>query len=187
MGRVRRVEALREHKGVRYLCFFTNTISGAREISSIAVGANVLDMPTSLVPSVSYTPWGAIAGLTDGCTGSSCTQIQEAYSYNNRLQPVTIQVGTSANPTANYCLVYNYYGTAANPSSCTTTPTVGTDDNGTVMGVWYQDNANSSYGYSATYHYDGVNRLSTAVATATARTTWLTAIRGTARRASTAT
>ena len=142
-----------------------NTVSEARQITAIAASANVVDIPSSVVSNITYTPWGALAGLSDGCTGSGCKNIQETYAYNNRLQPVNIQVGTFANTSANYCLVYNYYKSMSNPTACTTDPTSGTGNNGNVWGMWYQDNANSSYSYSAAFGYDSVNRLSSAIAT----------------------
>ncbi len=92
----------------------------------------------------------------------SCANAQETYAYNKRLQPAVIELGTTGNPTADYCLVYNYYGSS--PTSCAL-PSAGTSDNGNVMGYWYQDSVNSSFSHTATYTYDGVNRLSTAVAT----------------------
>ena len=58
--------------------------------------------------------------------------------------------------------MYNYYGTT--PTSCAL-PSAGTTNNGNVMGYWYQDSVNSNFSHTATYTYDGVNRLLTAVAT----------------------
>ncbi len=52
----------------------------------------------------------------------------------------------------------------ARPSVACAAPTQGTGDNGNVMGYLYQDNVNSSLGHTATYAYDSLNRLSTAVA-----------------------
>ena len=45
----------------------------------------------------------------NGCVGSGCVNAQETYVYNNHLQPVMIELGTTGNATADYCLVYNYY------------------------------------------------------------------------------
>src|SRR5690348_13189824 len=99
------------------------------------------------------------------CAGTGCIQTQETYDYNNRLQPVRIQLGTSSNNAANYCLVYNYYAGVANPTTCTATPTQGaTGDNGNVMGYLYQDAANTSLQHSVAYTFDGVNRLASATA-----------------------
>ena len=96
---------------------------------------------------------------------------QETYTYNNRLQPWMIELGTagsSGNPSASYCLVYNYFSSWTPPSSCpqpSSVPTSGSGNNGNVMGYWYQDSVQSGLSHTATYSYDGVNRLSTAVAT----------------------
>ena len=40
--------------------------------------------------------------------GSGCTNSQETYSYNNRMQATEIQLGTSGNAGADYSLGYNY-------------------------------------------------------------------------------
>ncbi len=66
--------------------------------------------------------------------------------------------------TMDCCLVYNYYSGVSNPLSCTT-PSQGTTNNGNVVGYRYQDNVNPpSFSHTASYTYDGVNRLSTATA-----------------------
>ena len=61
-----------------------------------------------------------------------------------------------------YCFVYDYYGTG--PTGCSL-PSSGTNNNGNVLGYWYNDNVNSNFSHTASYTYDGVNRLLTAVAT----------------------
>ena len=147
----------------------TNTISAAQRVTQITAGPNNYSIPQALAQNISYTPWGALSGLTDGCIGTGCTQIQETYTYNNRMQPWMLQVGNSENSFANYCLVYNYYlGTWTPPTSCPSTssvPTTGSDNNGNVTGLWYQDNVNPSFSHTEAYGYDGVNRLTSAVAT----------------------
>ncbi|HXH48683.1 MAG TPA: RHS repeat-associated core domain-containing protein [Terriglobia bacterium] len=93
-------------------------------------------------------------------------QRQETYDYNNRLQPVRIQLGTPTTNAANYCLVYNYYSGVPNPTSCTANPSPGTTgNNGNVMGYRYEDAANPTLQHSAQYTFDGVNRLATATGT----------------------
>ncbi len=92
----------------------------------------------------------------------ACTNVQETYTYNSRLQPVMLQVGTSGN---NYqCLVYNYYPSVGNPTSCAF-PSLGTYNNGNVVGVYDLDNNSSSMIHTESYAYDIVNRLSSAQAT----------------------
>jgi hypothetical protein len=70
---------------------------------------------------------------------------------------VRIQLGTSANNAANYCLVYNYYS-GSKPASCAV-PAQGTGNNGNVRGYWYHDNVNSTLSHTAAYGYDSLNRL----------------------------
>ncbi len=71
-------------------------------------------------------------------------------------------------PTADSCRVYNYYVGVNNASACSETPSnwpSGSNNNGNAAGYYYLDNANSGLSHAATYHYDHVNRLSTAAAT----------------------
>jgi len=79
------------------------------------------------------------------------------------MSPVMIQLGTAATPNANSCLVYNYYSGASNPTSCAAPSQATSGNNGNAMGYFYQDR-NSTLTHSATYSYDGVNRLLTAEA-----------------------
>ena len=145
---------------------FTNTIGGARRVTAVSATSNGLSIPTSLAPAVTYTAWGAIKTLQEGCLNSGCTTVQETYDYNNRMQPVRIQLGTSSNNYADYCLVYNYYlPPVGNPSSCTATPTQSTTDNGNVQGFWYEDNVNTGFSRTEAFSYDSVNRLLAAQAT----------------------
>ena len=118
--------------------------------------------PQYLAQSISYTPWGALSTLVNGYAGSGANA-QETYQYNNRLQPAIIELGTTGNPTAYDCLVYNYYSGVSNPSSCAT-PSQGTTNNGNVMGYFDQDSVNA-FSHTATYTYDNVNRLTSGVAT----------------------
>ena len=77
-----------------------------------------------------------------------------------------IELGTNGNNSANYCLVYNYYAGAGNPTGCTNAPAQATSGNsGNVAGFWYQDNVNPSFSHTEAYGYDGVNRLTSAAAT----------------------
>lgn len=143
----------------------TNTYNAALQTTQITSSLNDSTHPGTLA-TMTYGPSGALKTLVNGCAGSGCTQVQETYDYNKRLQPVRIQLGTSASNAADYCLVYNYYAGVANPSTCTGTPgTISSGNNGNVMGYWYQDNVNPSLSHTASYAYDSVNRLLTTVAT----------------------
>jgi RHS repeat-associated protein len=140
----------------------TNAISPARRITQMQSSFADTNHPQYLAQSITYTPWGAVSQLVNGAPGGG-TGAQETYAYNNRLDPVMIELGTTGNATADYCLVYNYSLGAANPTSCLP-PSVAAGNNGNVVGYWYQDNVNSSFSHTASYTYDGVNRLWTAIA-----------------------
>ncbi len=140
----------------------TNTVNSAQQVTAIQSSLADATHPQYLAQSISYTPWGAVSTLQNGCVGSSCVNAQETYQYNKRLQPWVISLAGASG--TGYCLVYNYYADESNPTSCAA-PTQGSQNNGNVMGYWYQDSSNSSLSHTATYSYDNVNRLSTAVAT----------------------
>ena len=64
--------------------------------------------------------------------------------------------------------MYNYYAGVTNASACSESPSTwptGTNNNGDVAGYYYNDIVNSGLSHTATYTYDGVNRLTTAAAT----------------------
>jgi hypothetical protein len=147
----------------------TNTVNAAQQVTAVQSSLSDSYHPPTLAENITYTAWGALSALENGCVGSSCTNTLETYIYNNRLQPWMIELGKpggGSNTYANYCLVYNYFSTWTAPSSCptSTAPTSGSGNNGNVMGYWYQDNVNSSFSHTASYTYDNVNRLSGAVA-----------------------
>jgi RHS repeat-associated protein len=151
------------HPGVFTL---TNTVSVAQRVTNVQSSLTGANFPQTLAQNITYTPWGAVSQLQNGCVGDGCTMVQETYDYNNRLQPVRIQLGTATNNSANHCLVYNYYSDVGNPSSCAA-PSQGTANNGNVMGYWYQDNV-QPWTHTASYTYDNLNRLATAWATGNA-------------------
>ena len=130
-------------------------------ITQITSSLNDSTHPGTLA-TISYTPFGAINTLLNGCAGSGCVQRQETYDYNNRLQPVRIQLGTPSDNDANYCLVYNYYG-GSNPTSCAV-PSPGGGNNGNVTGYLYLDSTNGSLQHQVVYSYDTVNRLTSSIA-----------------------
>ncbi len=144
----------------------TNTINDAQEITQIESSLVGSTYPQYLAQNITYTPWGAEQTLENGCAGSGCTDTLETYAYNNRLQPVMIELGNTSNPSADYCLVYNYYYSAVGtPTSCSMPSQATSYDDGDVNGYYYKDNVNSSLSHSTLYTYDPLNRLSTAVAT----------------------
>lgn len=143
----------------------TQTFSNAQRITQITSSLNDSTHAGTLAQNIHYAPQGAIASLRDGCAGSGCTQEQETYDYNNRLEIVRTQLGTSANPNANACTVYNYYSGLANPTTCSIPSQASSGNDGSEMGHYFQDTTNSSLGHTATYTYDNINRLLTSVAT----------------------
>jgi len=96
----------------------TNTVNVAQQVTAVQSSWQDSTHPQYLAQSISYTPWGAVSGLESGCAGTGCVNTQETYTYNNRLQPWMIQLGTSTSSSADYCLVYNYFSSYTPPSSC---------------------------------------------------------------------
>ncbi|MGD0224645.1 MAG: RHS repeat-associated core domain-containing protein [Terriglobia bacterium] len=142
----------------------TNTLSAARQITEIWSSLNSSTQPPVLAQNITYTPWGALTSRTNGCVGTGCTNALETYDYNNRMQPVRLQLGVSGNTDQDYCLVYNYYTSIAQlPSNCAK-PTQGTGNNGNVTGMYDLDGPNNTLmTHTEAYTYDNVNRLYTAI------------------------
>jgi RHS repeat-associated protein len=141
----------------------TNSVNQAQQTWQVQSSLQDSTHPQYLANNITYNPWGAVSTLENGCVGSGCTNALETYTYNNRLQPSMIELGNTSNATANSCWVYNYYKDQGNPSSCAT-PSQGTENNGDVMGYWYNDNV-WSFSHTASYTYEALNRLATAAAT----------------------
>ena len=119
-----------------------------------------------MAQNITYTPWGALTSRTNGCVGTGCTNALETYDYNNRMQPVRLQLGIPGNTDQEYCLVYNYYTSLVNspPSSCAV-PSQGSGNNGSVINIFDLDGPNNTLmTHTETYTYDNVNRLATAAA-----------------------
>ena len=145
-------------------------VNAAQQVKSVSSSLTGTGQPQYLAQSISYTPWGAISQLENRCAGSGCVNTQETYTYNNRLQPWMIELGTTSNASCRitaWCTIT--FRSAGRPLRAVPArapvPTSGTANNGNVMGYWYQDSANSSLCHTATYGYPGVNRLGTAAAT----------------------
>lgn len=88
----------------------TNTINPAQQITAITSSLFKAIHPQYLAKNITYTPWGAESTLENGCASSSgqetgCTDTLETYAFNNRLQPVMIELGTSSSSAADYCLI----------------------------------------------------------------------------------
>ena len=142
----------------------TNTCNAAMQLTQITSSLNDATHPGTLA-AMTYGPLGVLSTLVDGCAGSGCTQAQETYSYNKRLQVTQIQLGNTSNPAANYTLSYNYYLPGGpTPPGCPL-QAQGSGDNGNVIGYTYTDASNPSFSHTAVYIYDGLNRLACAQAT----------------------
>jgi len=146
----------------------TQTFSKAHRVTQITSSLNDSTHPGTLASNMTYAPHGGLSKLQNGCSGTGCTQIQETYDYNNRLQTVRIQLGTSANLNANSCLVYNYYLGVANPTSCLTPSQASTGNDGNETGHYFQDTTNPTLGHTVAYSYDHMNRLTTSAAAGSA-------------------
>ncbi|MGH9325318.1 MAG: hypothetical protein ACRD2B_01310, partial [Terriglobia bacterium] len=148
----------------------TNQINGAQQITQIQQSAYSATNAQNIAKQITYTPWGAEQTLENGCASSSgqeqgCTDTLETYVYNNRLQPVLIELGNSSNATADYCMVYNYYTDESNPTSCAV-PQQGSHDNGDAIGYLFEDSINPTYfSRIESYTYDALDRLTQAVST----------------------
>ncbi len=147
-----------------YSATLTNTVNAAQQIT--AVQSSKIDgyHPQNLAL-ITYTAWGAVSTLENGCAGSGCSNTQETYTYNKRLQPIIVELGLNGgNLYSDYCYAYNYYADKPNPTSCAA-PAQGTKNNGNVLAYWYQDNFQTGFSHTASYNFDNVNRLTGAVAT----------------------
>src|SRR3989449_4476268 len=115
----------------------TNSVNNAQRVTQVQSSLVDTTHPQNLADSITYWPFGVINTLLNGCAGTGCTQRQEKYDYNNRLQAVRIQLGTSATANANNCLVYNYYSGVANPTSCAVPSQAKSGNDGTVAGQFF--------------------------------------------------
>ena len=120
---------------------------GAGRSSSLSSSATSYG-PAASVSSISYA---AHNGLTSETYGNN---LIHAVSYNNRLQPNEIKLGTSSNSTSVLDLTYSY-GTTSN--------------NGNVLSVSYSGGGLS---YTQNFGYDALNRLTTATETTGSTTNW---------------
>ena len=145
----------------------TNTFNSAQQVTQVTSSVNNATKPGTLA-TLTYYPFGALNTLVNGCAGTGCTNVRESYFYNKRLQPAVVELGTAANHALDSCRVYNYYAGVANANSCSENPAnwpTGTNNNGNVVGYYFNDAVTSGLSHKATYTYDGVNRLASAAAT----------------------
>jgi RHS repeat-associated protein len=121
--------------GDRRVVSYTNDVAG--RLSSLSSAATTY-APAASVSSVGYAAHNALSSETYG------NGLIHAVSYNNRLQPTQINLGTSGSPTSVISLGYTY-GT--------------TNNNGSVQTHTY---SGGGLIYTQNYGYDSLNRLTTA-------------------------
>ena len=73
----------------------TNTFSVVGRLTGVTSSLDDATHPATLATGPTYAPHGGIATLVNGAV-SGGTQRQESYDYNNRLQPVRMQLGTAS-------------------------------------------------------------------------------------------
>ncbi len=142
-------------------CHITTTHNAAQQVTQVN-SCTVDEYHPAILGQFTYTPWGAISTLTDGCVGS-CTGLVETYAYNNRLQPAVIELGTAAGSSSDYCEVYYYYSLPPTdfPTTCSAVTGSG-GNNGDVQGYVYNDNTGNYLTQGVDFAYDALNRLTTA-------------------------
>ena len=112
------------------------SLDSAARLSSLSSSATTY-APAASVSSIAYTPHSALTTETYG------NGLIHAVTYNNRLQPNEIKLGTSGSPTSIVDLTYSY-GTTTN--------------NGNVQSIDYSGGGLS---YTQSFGYDSLNRLTT--------------------------
>lgn len=90
--------------------------------------------------------------------------LSEPLTAAAHLQPASLRLDTSSNPSADGCRVYNYHVSVGNPS-IRALPSQGAVNNGNTVASFNQDNADTSFSRTAACSYDSVNRLTQAQAT----------------------
>jgi RHS repeat-associated protein len=115
--------------------------SAGRTLSAIDSGSGI-----NYVTGATYGPDGALTGFISGSGGAAA--ITNSFSYNRRLQPLTMSAATSTQTV--YSIGYDFHagnGIAGNGA-----------DNGDVFGITnYKDTSRSQ-----TFTYDALNRLTAA-------------------------
>ena len=106
---------------------------------------------TTLLSDMSYEAFGGLASEKYAAGNN----LIHAMSYNNRLQPSEIKLGTSGTSDSIFKLSY-IYGTVSSPNDADGSILTG-QNNGNVGRIKYT--IGGTLQYSQTYQYDGVNRL----------------------------
>src|SRR6185437_7294447 len=120
----------------------TYTPSGAGRMLSVVDTTNTINYATS----ATYTPDGSLNGFVNGSGGAA--SITNTFTYNKRLQPVTMSAATSSATV--FSIGYDFH--AGNGSAGSGT------DNGNVFGITnYKDSSRNQ-----TFTYDSLDRLTSA-------------------------
>lgn len=106
---------------------------------------------TTLLSDMSYEAFGGLASEKYAAGGN----LIHAESYNSRLQPAEIKLGTSGSSDSIFKLNY-IYGTVSSPNDADGSILTG-QNNGNIGRIKYT--IGGTLQYSQTYQYDGVNRL----------------------------
>jgi RHS repeat-associated protein len=122
----------------RRVVSYTN--DGAGRLGSLSSLATSY-APAASVSSIGYASQNALTVETYG------NGLIHAISYNNRLQPTEIKLGTSGTPNSVVGLTYNYGSTT---------------NNGNVLSIGYSGGGLS---YTQSFGYDALNRLTTSLET----------------------
>jgi RHS repeat-associated protein len=112
------------------------SLDSSARLSSLSSSATTY-APAASVSSIGYAPHSALTTETYG------NSLIHAVTYNTRLQPNEIKLGTSGSPTSVLDLTYSY-GTTTN--------------NGNVQSIGYSGGGLS---YTQSFDYDALNRLTT--------------------------
>jgi RHS repeat-associated protein len=120
--------------GDRRMVSYTNDDAG--RLASLSSSATSYS-PAASVSSIGYASHNGLKTETYG------NGLIHAITYNNRLQPNEIKLGTSGTPTSVVGLTYSY-GTTSN--------------NGNILSISYSGGGLS---YAQSFGYDGLNRLTT--------------------------
>ncbi|HEY3457724.1 MAG TPA: RHS repeat-associated core domain-containing protein [Bryobacteraceae bacterium] len=127
---------------------------GANRIQSITgtTAQNPTPAQYTGTTAIAYAPQGAIQTLTRG------DGLTESWSYNNRLQPASVSVGSGSNPRSAFGL--DLYYCPAKVAGCAT-------NNGNLATA-----SLSILGVDQNFTYDGVDRVLTAAEVGAAGTAW---------------
>ena len=140
----------------------TDSINAAQQVTAITSTLNDSTHPSGFVQSAAYTPFGTLATLKERLrrdrlcaagrkpTTTACSRCAFDWALRRLRTPITAWCTIITQPRTPPVALFLRGGTG---------------NNGSVMGYYYQDTTNPSLGHTATYGFDALNRLTSAVAT----------------------